>query len=303
MKKILVAIAVVALAAMAAPAFAAMNPFMDVPASHWAYDAVAQLASRGIIGGYPDGTFKGPQPATRYEIASIIARALAFIDMDKADKRDVEMLKRLIVEFSDELHALGVMVEDLDTRLGTLDKDLGGWKLSGNFEFFAKFGRNGQIGGDRPASYYGLDGRNDFDLDLYRIYLEKRINETTRFTSRIGKGVQGGHSNDAPDAVWQHYYVTMTLPYDIELMLGRIEPNWEDAVGLVGDDDAYSLPKQHYGFHFYKDWGMVNLKVLFGRTGDDGVRSLIGFDDATQRYVFSGWSDTAKWEAFLLGAN
>ncbi|MCL2683916.1 MAG: S-layer homology domain-containing protein, partial [Synergistaceae bacterium] len=65
MKKLIIAVTAVVLAAVAAPAFAAMNPFMDVPASHWAYDAVAQLASRGIVSGYPDGTFKGPQPATR----------------------------------------------------------------------------------------------------------------------------------------------------------------------------------------------------------------------------------------------
>ena len=50
MKKFLTVLAVVALVAFAAPAFAA-NPFMDVPAGHWAYDAVAQLAADGIISG------------------------------------------------------------------------------------------------------------------------------------------------------------------------------------------------------------------------------------------------------------
>ena len=137
MKKFFIAIAAVVLMALAAPAFAAMNPFMDVPASHWAYDAVAQLASRGVISGYPDGTFKGPQPATRYEIASIIARALAFVDMEKASRQDVEVLKRLIVEFSDELNALGVTVDSLDARFGQMERDLGGWRISG----FMQIGR------------------------------------------------------------------------------------------------------------------------------------------------------------------
>ena len=73
MKKFLAVLAVVAIVAFAAPAFAA-NPFMDVPAGHWSYDAVAQLASKGIVSGYPDGAFKGGQPATRYEVASVVAR-------------------------------------------------------------------------------------------------------------------------------------------------------------------------------------------------------------------------------------
>ncbi|MDI9388278.1 MAG: S-layer homology domain-containing protein, partial [Synergistota bacterium] len=93
MKKILALVAVVALVAFAAPAFANVNPFMDVPMNHWAYDAIGQLAARGVLSGYPDGTYKGNQPMTRYEAASAIARALAVVDMTKASKQDVEMLK------------------------------------------------------------------------------------------------------------------------------------------------------------------------------------------------------------------
>ena len=58
--------------AFAAPAIAA-NPFMDVPMNHWAYDAIGQLAASGVVNGYPDATFKGNQPMTRYEAASAIA--------------------------------------------------------------------------------------------------------------------------------------------------------------------------------------------------------------------------------------
>ena len=96
MKKILTVLAVAALVAFAAPAFAA-NPFMDVPAGHWAYDAVAQLAASGVVSGYPDGAFKGGQPATRYEVASVVARALAKVDLEKASKQDLEMLKKLVM--------------------------------------------------------------------------------------------------------------------------------------------------------------------------------------------------------------
>ena len=79
MKKFVTAVAVVALVAFAAPVFAATNPFMDVPMNHWAYDAIGQLAAHGILSGYPDGTYKGKQPTTRYEMASALARALAVV--------------------------------------------------------------------------------------------------------------------------------------------------------------------------------------------------------------------------------
>ena len=49
-------------------AFAA-NPFSDVTPDSWAYQAVSQLANAGIVNGYPDGTFKGQNNITRYEMA------------------------------------------------------------------------------------------------------------------------------------------------------------------------------------------------------------------------------------------
>lgn len=63
--------------AVAAPAFAQGNPFRDVPLDHWAYDAIAELASAGLVEGYPDGTFGGERTFTRYEMAMVFARILA----------------------------------------------------------------------------------------------------------------------------------------------------------------------------------------------------------------------------------
>ena len=54
-------------------AFAA-NPFSDVTPDSWAYQSVSQLASAGIINGYPDGTFKGQKDITRFEMAQMIAK-------------------------------------------------------------------------------------------------------------------------------------------------------------------------------------------------------------------------------------
>ena len=73
MKKSLVLAMAMALG-VSATAFAA-NPFSDVPAGHWAYASVSKLAAAGIVDGYPDGTFKGDNLMTRYEMAQIVAKA------------------------------------------------------------------------------------------------------------------------------------------------------------------------------------------------------------------------------------
>jgi len=61
---------------IAVPCFAQANPAQTVPFDHWAYDAVQQLVDKGIIIGYPDGTFKGDRAMTRYEFAMAISRLL-----------------------------------------------------------------------------------------------------------------------------------------------------------------------------------------------------------------------------------
>jgi hypothetical protein len=54
---------------LVAPAFAQTDNFPDVPENHWAYEALARLKKDGLLVGYPDGLFRGPRPASRYELA------------------------------------------------------------------------------------------------------------------------------------------------------------------------------------------------------------------------------------------
>ena len=116
MKKSLVLAMAMALG-VTASAYAA-NPFSDVPAGHWAYDSVAKLAAAGVVDGYPDGTFRGDRLMTRYEMAQIVAKAMA-----KGANVD-----RLAAEFADELDALGV-------RVTTLEKKSDNVKITGNVRY------------------------------------------------------------------------------------------------------------------------------------------------------------------------
>lgn len=104
MKKSLVLAMAMALG-VTASAYAA-NPFSDVPAGHWAYDSVNKLAAAGIIDGYGDDTFGGDRLMTRYEMAQIVAKAMA---------RGANV-DRLAAEFADELDSLGVRVAALEKK-------------------------------------------------------------------------------------------------------------------------------------------------------------------------------------------
>jgi len=100
--------------ALAAPA----NPFVDVPAKHWAYESVSKLAQAGVISGYEDNTYKGEKTMTRYEMAAIIGKALA--NSDKADAKLQKELDALQAEFSAELNNLGVRVDNLENKVSNI---------------------------------------------------------------------------------------------------------------------------------------------------------------------------------------
>jgi hypothetical protein len=124
MKKALVA-GLACLAFAVVPLRAPATPLADVPANHWAYQAIASLAADGLIDGYPDGTFKGDRPLTRYEMAAIVARVIAKIEVagaGAASKTDLDKLQKLIAALKDELDALGVRVTSVEDALTSLDR-------------------------------------------------------------------------------------------------------------------------------------------------------------------------------------
>jgi len=111
MKKTLtVALATAFVMSVGANASAAANPFSDVPMGHWAYNSVSKLAAEGVIEGYGDGTYRGDRNITRYEMAQMIAKAMAK-NPTGANKAELD---RLAAEFRDELDALGVRVSELE---------------------------------------------------------------------------------------------------------------------------------------------------------------------------------------------
>ena len=101
------------LTSISAGAFAAANPFSDVPRSSWAYDAVETLAKDGVISGYGDDTFQGDRAITRYEMAQMTAKAMA---KEQVSAKDQATIEKLSAEFADELNTLGVRVSALEAK-------------------------------------------------------------------------------------------------------------------------------------------------------------------------------------------
>ena len=176
MKKSLVLAMAMALG-VTASAYAA-NPFSDVPAGHWAYDSVAELAAAGVVDGYTDGSFGGDKLMTRYEMAQIVAKAMA-----KGANVD-----KLAAEFADELDSLGVRVANLEkkadnvkvtgeVRYRYVDSDADGFTNDLRTRLWVK----GQVNEDWSATAM-LENTQDFsnddgdeDTKFQRAYVEGKL--------------------------------------------------------------------------------------------------------------------------------
>jgi opacity protein-like surface antigen len=239
----------------AAPSLAAINPFMDVPLNHWSYDAIGQLAARGVLSGYPDGTYKGRQPTTRYEMASALARALALVDLTKAEKQDVETLKRLVVEFHDELDALGVKVDQLDKRVSVLEDRLGGWQISGELRLDIESWDSEDSDG---AVFLSL-GR----LEFQRWYGE---DESIFLYVRLEDGGDG--------VVYDKFYVDVPFFWDTTLTVGRFDRDFEGdyrfQTGGATDiaNEAWLTDRTVDGLGFAKSFALGSVNFYAARPGD-----------------------------------
>lgn len=289
---------VTALLFFSVPAFAA-NPFIDVPAGHWSYEAIETLASRGVALGYQDGSYKGAQPATRYEIASIVGRALASVDKRRADKQEAELLQRLVLEYSEELAALGVKADALDRRFAVLEDGAGGWNIRGIFRFDVMFADS-----DNGESLYTQSGADrEFNKERFRLFLTKTIDQNTFFYAQYRTGgSESGGLGDAEGAVWTQIYLDTRLPWDMDLRIGRFDIDFEDDYGFYVDDDALFGDFAADGFRLRKSWDAITATAIIGRNTalDDIWEDIYGETAVFMTYVLDlHWTPT-EW--FYAGA-
>ncbi|QTV77058.1 S-layer homology domain-containing protein [Phascolarctobacterium sp. Marseille-Q4147] len=182
MKKSLVLAMAMALG-VTASAYAA-NPFSDVPAGHWAYDSINKLAAAGVIEGYGDTTFGGDKLMTRYEMAQIVAKAMA-----KGANVD-----KLAAEFADELDNLGVRVANLEKKADNV-------KITGETKY-------------RYWDYDRANGGKDNSKDALRsrIWVNGAINDDWTYKAMLENIQTFQHDNVGDETVkFQRAYVTGKL--------------------------------------------------------------------------------------------
>ena len=270
MKKSLVLAMAMALG-VTASAYAA-NPFSDVPAGHWAYDSISKLAAAGVIEGYGDTTFGGDKLMTRYEMAQIVAKAMA-----KGANVD-----KLAAEFADELDNLGVRVANLEKKADNV-------KITGQFraryqshengadvaDLRSRLWVSGQVNEDwtytamlqntqtitEDADAHGNKG--DDGLDLNRAYVNGRVG---------GLAVQAGR--------WDECTATASV---LDSYVDGIKVSYGDKVKVVGmalkgADDGTTLTEK----------SADRIYVA-------GAEAKIGVVDA-YAYYFKGESVATAWD-------
>ena len=275
MKKSLVLAMAMALG-VTASAYAA-NPFSDVPAGHWAYDSVNKLAAAGVVDGYPDGTYGGDKLMTRYEMAQIVAKAMA-----KGANVD-----KLAAEFADELDTLGVRVANLEAKADNVkitgevryhytNSDAEGLKNDGyGTKLRSRIWVKGAVNDD--WTYTGmLQNEQDFadndgeeNTDFQRAYVNGKLG---------GLAVQAGryHLNLSEGNVYDNRFDGVQLSYGKDVKLtagyGKADPGSSEKIKadeayyavLSGKAGALDLAAAYYDF---KDIDRESAKAA--ATGND----------------------------------
>ena len=260
MKKSLVFAMAMALG-VSATAFAA-NPFSDLPAGHWAYGAVAKLAAAGVVDGYPDGTFKGDKTMTRYEMAQIVAKALAKGAIGADDK--------LVSEFADELDNLGV-------RVAKLEKNADNVKITGNVRLSYKQNNGGKFDGDKDKSQSRL---------RTRLFFTGEVNDNWHYVSMLENNqyFQGQNESGDDDTDFQRAYLDGNIGI-VNISAGRQQ-------GTYGNADIYD--NRVDSIRAKVPFGAAYLKAEYGKMS---AKSTYGWNEVTDKV-----SDADKfWEAELGG--
>ncbi|MDY2853236.1 MAG: S-layer homology domain-containing protein [Acidaminococcus fermentans] len=300
MKKSLVFAMAMALG-VSATAFAT-NPFSDLPAGHWAYGAVAKLAAAGVVDGYPDGTFKGDRTMTRYEMAQIVAKALAKGAIGADDK--------LVSEFADELDNLGVRISKLEKNADNVQitgeaqmsyrNDSGSatgkgsesdlrtrlWftgEVNDNWHYVAMLENHQYFGGQNESG--------DSDTDFQRAFLDGRIGSVELKAGRYDEFLADGNIYDSQvDGVKAK--VNLGHASYLQAAYGKMAD--VSGFGYMSDDEKTSVADKFWTAELGGDTGNLHLSATYTRA--DNVTFLDGADNEI-------WTAGAGYQAGKLGLN
>jgi hypothetical protein len=274
MKKFIILSLLVLILGLVVPVSA--QSFKDVPSDHWAYDAINNLVSAGIVEGYPDGEYKGQRSMTRYEMAVMVSRALDSITEEQNAMKEglnreqaqyvieivrrlmekngqdsiseaqaaevIELVEALTAEFKSELKVLGADFDVLAKEVDELEVKVDNLDVpEDNIEFAVTVdsifeAANYKEDIDAAAALWA-DG-DALDLDLPTAY---NVTNGERQTLPFGLASQWAAISEA------------VTPYDSDFS-GPNGDIWE--TGSFDWEDADDLPSekrfwQEYGINIY----------------------------------------------------
>lgn len=178
-------------------AFAAdgADSFSDVPQGHWAYDALDYLAKDGVIDGMGDGTFQGNRTMTRYEMASIVAKAMQKGGLGVGDQAVLEKLEK---EYGAELATLKNQVNQNTKDINDLKNGVAG-KMS--MEGFVRVQYDHDSYSPQNGSDYLNKDNNRFYMNLYGTY---KVNDNWKAKFQLEKNslYNNGHDMDNETGTW-----------------------------------------------------------------------------------------------------
>ncbi|MEL7408809.1 MAG: iron uptake porin, partial [Cyanobacteria bacterium J06558_2] len=158
-----------------------VNQLRDVSPTDWAYEALRSLTDRyGCIAGYPNQTYRGSEPLSRYEFAAGLNSCLNQIERliaagESVTQEDLQVINRLAEDFEAELAGIGGRVEELESRAAVLEDNQFSTttKLGGETSFAIS-----QVFGDEKADGSG-------DLDSVTVFnFRSRLSFNSSFTGK-----------------------------------------------------------------------------------------------------------------------
>ena len=219
-------------AAIATPSASAQAaPFLDTPTNHWAYEAVQDLAKKGIVIGYPDGTYGGKRPMTRYEFAVALDRALRTVsDMLSANppagtppvsavtQDDLNRLQALIDKFRPELDTIQANLTTAQDNIDALRADVLDAKALAN------------KAQDTANNSYGVGADRKFQISGYIQARYQAASAGQGALARFPQGVAGGAG------AYNGNYLSGSSPSTFDVRRARLK-----FTGAVTQNTRYGL--------------------------------------------------------------
>lgn len=329
-------------AGLGSTAFAASaDSFTDVPKDHWAYQALDYLAKEGVIDGMGDSTFQGGRTMTRYEMASVVAKAMQKKDISFGDKA---VLDKLSAEYAGELDTLNKKVDANTKAIKDLNAKTDKFKIwgmarvqAGDDSGLQKESSLKAKGGDAWKNhFYNGDYNNRFYMDLEgqmkindhavaRFSIEKnaRYNDKEyQVKQRVmmgegGKVVSKAPFNNGP-ASWNGGGWALPLPVSGELRdMPNMDTNHSGAISNIWVELQLG-PKHDWYTNIGRKWNGIGMQNLLLGGQVDGIATYHPIEhghgwwmsaqywksssDATQ-YVLDYEYDAANKEYVYKGAN